>query len=75
MVQAKKRELEMGGFDFLGFSVFFFFFVGFWFFFRRKWEIGFELITTNTLIANEKCEVELSRFNGHSSSLFFFLNK
>ena len=26
----------------------------------------------NTLIANEKCEVELSRFNGHSSSPFFF---
>ena len=39
---------------------------------RRKWEIGFELISMNTLIANEKCEVELSRFNGHSSSPFFF---
>ena len=32
VVQAKKRELEMGGFDFLGFSVFFFFVVFFFFF-------------------------------------------
>ena len=33
MVQAKKRELEMGGFDFLGFSVFFFLLLCFFFFF------------------------------------------
>lgn len=41
VVQAKKRELEMGGFDFLGFSVFFsFFFVGFWFFSGENGKLG-----------------------------------
>ena len=45
VVQAKKRELEMGGFDFLGFSVFFFFlfFVGFWFFSGENGKLGLNI--------------------------------
>lgn len=38
VVQAKKRELEMGGFGFLGFCVFFF--VGFWFFCGENGKLG-----------------------------------